>query len=50
MEKTPSGVVSLPSWMTSVKKLYNTRSGGQYRPEDVALVFALSLRTHNSAD
>jgi hypothetical protein len=50
MEKTPSGVVTLPSWMTSVKKLYNTRSGGQYRPEDVALVFALSLRTHNSAD
>jgi hypothetical protein len=50
MQKTPSGVVTLPSWMTSVKKLYNTRSGGQYRPDDVALVFALSLRRYDSAD
>lgn len=50
METRPSGVVTLPSWMTSVKKLYNTRSGGQYRPEDVALAFALSLRAHDSAD
>lgn len=50
MEKTTSGVVTLPSWMRSVKKLYNTRSGGQYRPEDVALAFALSLRFHDSAD
>lgn len=50
MQKTASGVVTLPSWMKSVKKLYNTRSGGQYRPEDVALAFALSLRFHDSAD
>lgn len=50
MEKITSGVVTLPSWMRSVKKLYNTRSGGQYRPEDVALAFALSLRFHDSAD
>ncbi|BBT40926.1 hypothetical protein [Pseudomonas putida] len=33
-----------------VRKLYITRSGGQYRPDDVALAFALSLRTHDSAD
>lgn len=50
MQKTASGVVTLPSWMRSVKKLYNTRSGGQYRPEDVAVAFALSLRLHDSAD
>ena len=50
MHKTVSGVVTLPSWMTSVRKLYNTRSGGQYHPEDVALAFALSLRIHGSAD
>lgn len=49
MEKT-SGVVTLPHWMKSVKKLYNTRSGGKYQPEDVALSFALSLRNHDSAD
>ena len=50
MEKTQSGVVTLPNWMRSVKKLYNTRSGGKHRPEDVALSFALSLREHDSAD
>jgi hypothetical protein len=50
MHKTASGVVALPSWMTSVRKLYNTRSGGQYQPSDVALSFALSLRAHDSAD
>lgn len=33
-----------------VRKLYITRSGGQYRPEEVALAFALSLREHDSAD
>lgn len=45
MQKAPSGVVTLPAWMNRpVKKLYNTRSGGQYRPDDVALAFALSLR------
>ncbi|AVD89614.1 hypothetical protein [Pseudomonas sp. SWI44] len=33
-----------------VRKLYITRSGGQYRPDDVALAFALSLRMHDSAD
>lgn len=49
MQKTTSGVVTLPAWMRSVKKLYNTRSGGQYRPDDVALAFALSLRLHDSA-
>ncbi|WP_256806921.1 hypothetical protein [Pseudomonas kurunegalensis] len=32
------------------RKLYITRSGGQYRPDDVALAFALSLRVHDSAD
>lgn len=32
-----------------VKKLYNTHSG-QYRPDDVALSFALSLRALDSAD
>ncbi|MEE4332263.1 hypothetical protein V2J70_02080 [Pseudomonas alliivorans] len=50
MDKTVSGVVTLPSWMKSVKKLYNTRSGGQYRPDDVALAFAVSLRMYDSAD
>ncbi|MBV1814479.1 hypothetical protein KTT58_17175 [Pseudomonas viridiflava] len=50
MDKTVSGVVTLPSWMKSVKKLYNTRSGGQYRPDDVALAFAISLRLYDSAD
>lgn len=50
MEMAQSGVVTLPSWMRSVKKLYNTRSGGQYQPDDVALAFALSLRFHDSAD
>ena len=51
MQKLESGVVRLPSWLKSpVKKLYNTRSGGQYRPDDVALAFALSLRFHDSAD
>lgn len=40
----------LPAWMGSVKKLYNTKSGGSYRPDDVALAFALSLRAHDSAD
>ena len=33
-----------------VRKLYITRSGGQYQPDDVALAFALSLRVHDSAD
>lgn len=33
-----------------VRKLYITRSGGQYRPDDVALAFALSLRFDDSAD
>jgi hypothetical protein len=33
-----------------VRKLYNTHSGGQYRPDEVALAFALSLRVHDSAD
>ena len=33
-----------------VRKLYITRSGGQYRPDDVAMAFALSLRVHDSAD
>ena len=33
-----------------VRKLYITRSGGQYRPDDVALAFALSLREYDSAD
>jgi hypothetical protein len=50
MERTPSGVVTLPNWMKAVKKHYITRSGGQYQPEDVALSFALSLRYHDSAD
>lgn len=51
MQKAPSGVVTLPSWVSKpVKKLYNTRSGGQYRPDDIALAFALSLRIHDSAD
>jgi len=50
MEMAQSGVVTLPSWMRSVKKLYNTRSGGQYQPDDVALAFALSLRFHDSAN
>ncbi|MDI3370425.1 hypothetical protein QLG14_14400 [Pseudomonas sp. V104_10] len=51
MQKAPSGVVTLAAWMNRpVKKLYNTRSGGQYRPDDVALAFALSLRVHDSAD
>ncbi|WP_024647780.1 hypothetical protein [Pseudomonas syringae] len=50
MEKTASGVMTLPGWMKSVKKLYNTRSGGQYRPDDVALAFAVSLRLYDSAD
>nr|WP_232961657.1 hypothetical protein [Pseudomonas juntendi] len=51
MQKAPSGVVPLPAWLNRpVKKLYNTRSGGQYRPDDVALAFALSLRVHDSAD
>lgn len=51
MQKAPSGVVTLPAWMNRpVKKLYNTRSGGQYQPDDVALAFALSLRMHDSAD
>lgn len=33
-----------------VRKLYITRSGGQYRPDDVALAFALSLRFDDSAN
>ncbi|POF89677.1 DUF7740 domain-containing protein [Pseudomonas putida] len=33
-----------------VRKLYITRSGGQYRPDDVAVAFALSLRFDDSAD
>ncbi|MCX5511255.1 hypothetical protein OH705_25670, partial [Pseudomonas sp. BJa3] len=51
MQKAPSGVVTLPAWMSRpVKKLYNTRSGGRYRADEVALAFALSLRVHDSAD
>lgn len=38
------------SMRKQVRKLYITRSGGQYRPDDVALAFALSLRVHDSAD
>ena len=38
------------SMRKQVRKLYITRSGGQYRPDDVALAFALSLRFHDSAD
>lgn len=33
-----------------VRKLYITRSGGQYRPDDVAVAFALSLRFYDSSD
>ncbi|KPW41463.1 hypothetical protein ALO87_200094 [Pseudomonas syringae pv. apii] len=50
MQKIASGVVTLPGWMKSVRKLYNTRSGDQYRPDDVALAFAVSLRLYDSAD
>jgi hypothetical protein len=51
MQKAPSGVVTLPAWMNRpVRKLYITRSGGQYRPDDVAVAFALSLKFHDSAD
>jgi len=50
MNKLESGVVVLPSWMRPAKRKYVTRSGGGYRPEEVALAFALSLREHDSAD
>lgn len=33
-----------------VRKLYITRSGGRYQPDDVAVAFALSLRIYDSAD
>lgn len=42
--------ITLPTWMQKPKRTYITRSGGQYRPEEVALAFALSIRFHNSAD
>lgn len=45
-----SNAFSLPKWMTSVKKLYNTRSGGGMQPLDIALVFALTIREYNSAN
>lgn len=31
-----------------VKKLYITRSGGKWHPEDIAAVFSLSLRIHGT--
>ena len=44
-----SNIFTLPKWMTAVKKLYITRSGGDLRPDDIALRFALSLDAHDSA-
>lgn len=45
-----SNIITLPKWMTSVKKLYNTVTGGDYQPHDVALAFALTFRLHGTAD
>ncbi|MNO13129.1 hypothetical protein D3C76_27550 [compost metagenome] len=43
-------VITLPAWMKSVKKLYNTTTGGTMTPVDVALAFALTIRLHGTTD
>jgi hypothetical protein len=46
-----TAIITLPRWMQPrPKKVYVTRSGGKYMPEDVALSMALVLRFHDSAD
>ena len=44
-----SNIFTLPKWMTAVKKLYITKSGGQLKPDDIALRMAISLDHHDSA-
>lgn len=43
-------VITLPSWLNAVKKVYNTKTGGDMKPHDVALAFALSIRLYGTAD
>lgn len=37
-------------WKPPPKRLYITKSGGKYTPDDIALRFAISLRLYDSAD
>ena len=43
-------VITLPSWLNAVKKVYNTKTGGDMTPVDVALAFALTIRLYGTAD
>lgn len=49
-----TNVISLPAWLSRkkqvVKKHYITSTGGDMTPDHIALVFALSLRIHGTAD
>lgn len=42
-------IITLPKWMGTVKKLYNTRTGGQLDVLSISLMFALTIRIHGTA-
>lgn len=48
MKRQPSGVVTLPGYLSIPKRRYITRSGGKWGPETVALCFALAMREHGT--
>lgn len=45
-----TNVIPLPAYMGRRNKIYVTRNGGQYKPDDIALRFALCLRIHGTAE
>lgn len=49
MAGAPSNVITLPRYVAK-KRVYVTKTGGQWHPGDVALAFALCIRFHDSAD
>ncbi|WP_288080338.1 hypothetical protein [Pseudomonas sp.] len=46
--RAPSGVVTLPRFLSAPRRKYITETGGQWSPETVALCFALALREHGT--
>lgn len=46
----PSGVVTLPRFLTPQKRKYITTTGGAWSPETVALAIALTVRIHGTPE
>lgn len=42
--------ITLPAWLSRPAKRYITNNRDYLRPDEIALLFALSMRFHNSAD